>query len=447
MRLKCCTFVLALLLILPFLLSCASLTPIATAETPPDLYFGVDVAYGNLTLTEHLVDEISSYTNLFIIGCTNSYNQTQLTVLSQYLYDRDMYFIVYTDFHRYPSQQWLQTAQSEWGSRFLGIYYYDEPGGKQLDQTFPTVTYATNYTDAANQYVRLENNSLRGPRSIVNSFAYPSEYPLFTSDYGLYWYDYESGYNAVFAEFGSNYSRQLNVDLCRGAAIVQNKSWGVMIDWTYRQPPYIENGTLLYNDMLLAYNNGAKYIVIFDSNKNYTEDILQQQNQNDLPYMQEFWQYVLQHPRDDAPTSSKVACVLPEDFGYGFRGTTDTIWGLWTGKSNSEINLTINDVCWSVGLLLQKYGGNMDIVYPNESPSIVSLGYQYVIDWNDTALLTQLLGSTYQNGIPTMAQKAASPGTQIGAILLPASVAGACIIAVAATAFVKLKKKSHGSIP
>ena len=71
-----------------------------------------------------------------------------------------------------------------------------------------------------------------------------------------------------------NYSRQLNIDLCRGAATVQNKDWGVMITWTYTQPPYMESRTQLYNDMVLAYENGAKYIIIFDSNENYTQNVL-----------------------------------------------------------------------------------------------------------------------------------------------------------------------------
>ena len=113
-----------------------------------------------------------------------------------------------------------------------------------------------------------------GPYAITKNFAYPTEYQLFTSDYALYWYDYEAGYNTVFAEFTMNYSRSLNIALCRGAATVQNKDWGVMITWTYTQPPYMENGTELYNDMVLAYENGAKYIIVFDSNENYTQNVL-----------------------------------------------------------------------------------------------------------------------------------------------------------------------------
>jgi hypothetical protein len=69
----------------------------------------------------------------------------------------------------------------------------------------------------------------------------------------------------------------MNAALCRGAAIAQDKQWGVMITWTYSQPPYIESGEELYNDLLLAYDNGAKYILVFNSNKLYTDNILMQE--------------------------------------------------------------------------------------------------------------------------------------------------------------------------
>ena len=61
----------------------------------------------------------------------------------------------------------------------------------------------------------------------------PQPMPLFTSDYGLYWYDYLSGYSTVFAEFVGDQSRQIAVALDRGAANALGKNWGVMI--TYQE--------------------------------------------------------------------------------------------------------------------------------------------------------------------------------------------------------------------
>ena len=377
MKLKQPTVLLILLLILPLFLNSGLTAKAGATPTSPSLYFGVDVAFGSIAATEQLIDNVSSYTNFFILGCSENYNETRLTIVSQYIYSKGLTFIIYSDSSRYPSRQWLATAQDMWGKSFLGIYFYDEPGGRQLDQTTPAVTAAQNYSDAADKYVSTISRWLRsGPHSITNSFAYPTEYQLFTSDYALYWYDYQAGYDTVFAEFTMNYSQQLNIDMCRGAATLQNKDWGVIIDWTYTQPPYIESGPQLYNDLVLAYQNGAKYIIIFDSNQNYTQNILQQ---GQLDAMKQFWQYAQANPRTAIPVNDRTAYVLPEDFAYGFRGPQDKIWGLWQADS-----FTLN-ISMSVATLMQTCGNNLDIVYPDGPQSVESAGYHNVVYWNATS--------------------------------------------------------------
>jgi hypothetical protein len=379
MKLGQLTILLVLLLILPVFLNLSLPTKAATTQPPPSLYVGVDVAYESITATKQLIDKISSYSNLFIIGCLGDQNETRLTVISQYVYDKNMSFIVYADDPRYPSQQWIQTAKTKWGNSFLGLYVYDEPGGRQLDfMKFPTVTSAANYTDAAYKF----NNSINRYLSLFDrNFSPSTEYQLFTSDYALYWYDYKAGYDTVFAEFGWNYSRQLNVALARGAAAVQNKDWGAMITWTYTNPPYIESGPELYNDMVLAYNNGAKYIIVFDTNEDYTQEILGQEH---LDAMQQFWQYTQDSPRNSSTTSDRIAYVLPEDYAYGFRGPLDKVWGLW------EADWFSVNVSMSVYSLLDVCGTTLDIVYP-ASQSISSFGYREIIYWNDTRLLPEQL--------------------------------------------------------
>ncbi len=385
MKSKQPTVLLILLLILPLFLSCSLNAAAVTVQTPPGLYFGVDVAFGGIAATEQLIDNVSSYTNFFVIGCDGSYNLTLLTIISQYVYDKGLTFIVYSDRPNYPSSQWLEDAKNNWGNSFLGIYYLDEEGGKQLDQAdYPIVTAADNYSDAADRYVNSLNRLLRsGSFAVTNNFAYPTEFQLFTSDYAFYWYDYEAGYNTVFDEFGyrtgwANDSQQLNMALCRGAATVQDKDWGVMITWAYGQPPYMEPGPELYNDMVLAYENGAKYIVIFDSNANYTQNVLVQ---GQLDAMKQFWQYVQDNPRTITPASERTAYVLPADYAYGFGGPDDKIWGLWNADS-----LTI-DIGMSIVTLLQMDGNHLDIVYPDGPQTVESAGYGSAIYWNNTILI------------------------------------------------------------
>jgi hypothetical protein len=252
----------------------------------------------------------------------------------------------------------------------LGIYWDDEEGGKQLDQqNYPAVTSAQNYTDAATKFVKIINNWVDGRYSIKQTFPNSTQYKLFTSDYAFYWYDYQAGYDAVFAQFGWNYSRQVNIAQCRGASTAFNKDWGAIITWTYRQPPYIESGSALYNDLLLAYENGAKYILIFDSNKDYSQSIL---TQGHFDAMQRFWQYVQENPREISSVSDRTAYVLPQYYAYGFRGPTDSIWGLWGPDSIT------NTICMNVSNLLQTYGTNLDIIYPDANKTIDSMGYQNV---------------------------------------------------------------------
>ena len=434
MRFKQFTVLLILLLILPLFLNLGLTAKAVTTQTSPSLYFGVDVAFGSIAATEQLIDTVSSYTNFFLIGCTGDNNLTRLTIISQYVYNKGLSFIVYTNSPRYPSSQWLEDAKNNYGNSFLGIYYYDEPGGKQLDQhDYPMVTAANidvakeNYSDVANQYVNSVNWYLRGgPYAITHYFANPTEFELFTSDYALYWYDYEAGYDTVFAEFGWNYSRQLNIDLCRGAATLQNRDWGVIITWTYTQPPYMESGPELYKDMVLAYENGAKYINVFDTDQNYTQNVLQQ---GQLDAMKQFWQYVQANPRTISPVSDRTAYVLPEDYGYGFRGPQDKIWGLWPNDS-----LTFN-ICQGLAMVMGKYGNNLDIVYPDGSQPVESAGYQDVINWNDTTLIASISATPS----PQSQQNTSLP---FYATSVSLSAIAASIIAAVSITFLKFRKRN-----
>jgi hypothetical protein len=385
----------------------------ATNKYTADVYVGIDVAYADMETITNLIDEISSYTNLFIVGCTAiTQNETQLNYICQYLYDRDMSFIIYqntpiqyqtfTDNNSRPSDRiipynqtiprnssspfnwspnwtipqqphnlaassvsnWTETAKNKWGEKFLGIYYCDEPAGRQLDldPEWTIVRSANNYTDAANQFVKAENNSVNW---FKNSYSNWTNVSMFTSDYALYQFDYESGYNVVLAQLGWNYSRQLNIALCRGAATLQNKDWGVIVTWEYTEPPYLESGSKLYEDLVLAYNNGAKYIAVFDSNEAYNQSTL---TQDHVSALKQFWQYIQDNPRSESSASDRVAFILPEDYGYGFRGPTDGIWGLWAADSLSY------NLCVSVDSKLAEYQTNLDIVY--NTTQVQTVGYK-----------------------------------------------------------------------
>ena len=148
-----------------------------------------------------------------------------------------------------------------------------------------------------------------------------------------------------------------------------------MITWTYNNPPYIESGEELYNDMILAYENGAKYILVFDTDKNYTHGILKEEH---LGALKQFWQYIQDNPRISDTLDDRVAFVLPKDYANGFRGPNDKIWGLWEADALSyELCVTLNN-------LIEQYGTKLDIIYDDGIESNNTDVYERFVFWNGT---------------------------------------------------------------
>jgi hypothetical protein len=351
---------------------------------PPEVFVGIDVAYDDLNSIKMLVDEVKSYTNFFIVGSTGvTYNFDKLNEVCQYVYNCGLYFAVY--FHintSIPQSQWIKDARKKWGDLFLGLYAYDEAGGHQMDHGLGIlVKEADNYTDATNKFVKQLNTHLE---DIRGEPIFAGDSPLITSDYCLYWFDYKAGYDIVLCQFGWNNSRLLNIALCRGAASVQKKQWGVMITWTYNNPPYIGSGEEIYNDMILAYKSGAKYIVVFNYPKVSNYGILEDEH---LMALKKFWQFIKNNPRKFDVKEKKIAYVLPKDYGYGFRGLNDRIWGLWEADNLSK--KIVNEV----NRLLDLYGLKLDLIYDDDL-EYVSL-YDELVFWNGTLLKKENIGILY----------------------------------------------------
>jgi len=348
-----------------------------TAQTI-DVYVGVDAAYDNMPDLKARIDQVKDYTNIFVLGSTGiTLDEAKLNEMCEYISDSGLSFATYThttenSTFSFNQSAWTAYAKERWGSKFLGLYSYDEPGGHQIDSDHPymIVPAATNYADAANKYVQ-------------NLHTYISEFlalntTLMTSDYALYEYNYRAGYDIVMAEYAWNHSRPINTALCRGSATMHGKDWGVMLTYTYEQPPYLVSGSELYQDMVTAYRNGAKYIMVFDyamqNDTRMAHGILQQEH---LDALRQFWDYVKANPRPSNPVEERVAYVLPPDFGYGFRSVDDWIWGLW---KNSSLSSPIwNDV----NTYALQYGEKFDIIYA-DTPNFDGWSYSKLIYWNGT---------------------------------------------------------------
>ncbi len=348
------------------------------SSKPSNFYVGVEYAYGDQSSeVKALVDKVKSYTNLFVIGSVElTFNEVALTDACDYIYSTELNIIVLftgLDQYNYNITQWMLEAQQKYGEKFLGIYRYDEPGGRTLEQGIDPIVNKTQvsieatYTDVANIY-------------FANLHIFPNYYlgfspKVFTADFGLYWFDYQAGYTSIFAEFVGNESRERHVALCRGAANEFGKDWGVIVTWKYNQSPYLESGDELYTDLTLAYKAGAKYAIVFSYPQIDTFGTL---SEDHFEALERFWATMNNDPASLGRSPAKVAYVVPTDYGFGFRSPNDTIWGIFSADTLSA------KVYDDVNFLTDKYDATLDILYDGAQANSVLKGYDEVYFWNQT---------------------------------------------------------------
>lgn len=351
-----------------------------------EVYFGVTFGLNTTIQAKLLIDKVKSYTNLFVIDSWNiATNETALNEVCDYAVSSGLNIIVYFAFIShviYPWQiNWITNAREKWGNKLLGIYYFDEPGGKQIDMgswNNDTAVFAgvTNYSDAANAYI----TSLSSIQSMRDLKALGI--PAFTSDYALYWFDYKAGYDTVFAEIGGTggiNNKLQQISECRGAANMQNKQWGAIITWTDTRPPYLENDTALLEDMFLAYHAGAKYIIVFNYPTYPETNPYGALTQEHFDAMREFWNEIHSGQKGTFGTeNAQVAFVLPKDYGSGLRTPTDKIWGLWKADN-------LSSPIWNnINQLVKTYGSRLDIIYDDPQFSLEGK-YTITYYWNTSA--------------------------------------------------------------
>jgi len=250
-----------------------------------------------------------------------------------------------------------------------GDLYTPENGSTVISQLKPYTDFLLSYDDIAEQFVATTHSNLE----------WLSNQPVtvLTSDYALYWWDYLSGYDLLLAQFGWNHTTAQDIALVRGAANLQGKSWGAIITWTYTEAPYLANGEEIYNQMRMAYESGAEYVVIF----NYAEDMtgpygtLQPEH---FQALERFWNEVVQNATVvHGGITADTVLVLPKNYGWGMRNPEDTIWGLWRPDAKSP-------QVWSqLQSTLETRRLRLDIVY--EDPAYPVAGkYEQIYYWNQT---------------------------------------------------------------
>jgi len=371
-----------------FVASFVTLRPSADPKGSLDqCYVGVAFCGNTTSEAKLLIDRVKSYTNLFIMQSGPvSHNETATTEVCDYAVAAGLNIIVYfgdlnprvliaKDLEWRTA--WTIASKERYGSRFLGVFYYDEPGGIWLD---------TNWTSVGNFSSRFALNSSSTYESAEQMFVgglqrdggvimlKNNSIPIFVSDYALYWFDYLAGYDVVFAQVGWNSSFPQQIALDRGAATMANKSWGAEITWKYDSYPYLDSGSEIYNQMVAAYESGAKYITIF----NYPQlpdnpyGVMQDEH---FDALKQFWNDAVSHKILHDSITVQAALVLPSDYGWGMRKPDDRIWGFWGPDEKSP------SIWDQSNKLLSQYGFSLDIVYDDSNFSLANK-YSQVYWWN-----------------------------------------------------------------
>lgn len=375
--------------------------PITSAATD-SVYVGVSFCGNTTQEAQLLIDKVKTYTNLFVLQSGPiSTNETATTEICDYAASQGLNLIVYFGWFD-PEQSWryfwVENASERYGDKFLGVYYYDEPGGIQIDYDWENhfihlsnrlKAFGANITWYQQYFLDQINGYLNGSivdydieaQTYINylqndhdlSLLKNSSTPTFVSDYALYWWDYLGGYDVVLTQLGNNASIIQEIDLTKGAANLQGKDWGTIVTWKYDEAPYLDSGEEIYNQMILSYQAGAKYIIIFDypTIEGNPYGVL---TDDHFEAMQNFWQDITR--KSVEKVEAEAVLVLPKNYGWGMRNAADRIW-LWGPDEYSQ-------QIWDISrTLIEQYGIKLDIVY--DDPQFPVDGkYQQIYYWNQT---------------------------------------------------------------
>ncbi|MCW4003313.1 MAG: hypothetical protein NWE95_05305 [Candidatus Bathyarchaeota archaeon] len=398
--------ILTLTLVIIILAASTSLLVSYTSNNPQQsdpVYVGVAYGGNSTTQAKLIIDKTKAYTNLFILdsGVNRiSLNETASRELCDYAVDAGLNIIVnmgsWDRFDWSRRMQFFNFCKSAYGDKFLGAYFDDEPAGIHTDYNW-TEFFEQNKNHLSGTlkeiYKELQKENNTNPQNYTREAKWfnhlvennPGHIQLknntirtFTSDYALFWYDYLGGYDTVLAQVGWNHSLDQDIAQIRGAATMQNKDWGAIITWKYYEPPYLDTGENIYNQLKTVYNAGAKYILIFDlAFDNATGNPYGTMTQEHFDALEKFWTQDITRSTPNA-VKAQAVLVLPKDYGWAMRHEDDKIWGFWGPDEKSAL------IWENLNKLLEQYGSRLDIIYEDATLPIQGK-YPKIYYWNQTS--------------------------------------------------------------
>ncbi len=229
----------------------------------------------------------------------------------------------------------------------------------------PGMTASTTYQQLANERP-FKNGDEAAERFLTKNFHeinfLNESVSVFSSDYALYWYDYQAGFDVMLTQVGWNISLNQQIALCRGAANAQGKDWGAIITWKYNRSPYLDSGQEIYNQLKTSYECGAKYLVLFNFYEEGKTNPYGTMKDEHFKALEDFWNGVVRNPQVvHGGVKADSVLVLPKNYGGGMRWREDIVWGVF--KAN-ETSCRIWDLAQST---LASHAYTLDIVYDDPS--------------------------------------------------------------------------------
>ncbi|MDR2202751.1 MAG: hypothetical protein LBE76_00270, partial [Nitrososphaerota archaeon] len=142
-----------------------------------EFYGGVTYCGSSVQEAKELIDKVKDYTNLFVLQSGPFMTNIEaMNEIGNYVIASNLnYAISGGELNKDWINSWLIEAKQKWGDQFIGIYYFDEPGGNMLDG-----------------YVELEVVPYKGTGTY-----YSSTQPKLTNHptIGVTYYMYDENYN------------------------------------------------------------------------------------------------------------------------------------------------------------------------------------------------------------------------------------------------------------
>ena len=146
-------------------------------------------------------------------------------------------------------------------------------------------------------------------------------------------------------------------------------------------PPYLENGTAMLQDMLTAYQAGAKYIVVFNYPTYPEANPVRNPDAGSIRRHGRILESNTLQPKKHVwnRKCTSGSCSAKRLWLGHEKSATDLIWGIWNSDGLSPI-------IWnSMNQLLKTYGSRLDIIY-NDTEFNFTEKYSKIYYWNGTEI-------------------------------------------------------------